>query len=58
MVDYGAGNLRSVVNAIEGLGKSVSVTQEPTAMENSSALVLQALASSGTEWKGFVSGIF
>ncbi|MBM4441964.1 MAG: imidazole glycerol phosphate synthase subunit HisH, partial [Candidatus Rokubacteria bacterium] len=34
VVDYGAGNLRSVVNALEALGHPSRVTDDPAALRD------------------------
>ncbi len=45
MVDYGMGNLRSVVNAFKKLGADVVITQDRETIERSDALVLPGVGS-------------
>lgn len=47
VVDYGAGNLRSVVNAIEALGTAVRVTNDPSTLKDASALILPGVGAFG-----------
>ncbi|MDY6765621.1 MAG: imidazole glycerol phosphate synthase subunit HisH [Halobacteria archaeon] len=45
IVDYGLGNLRSVRRGLERAGATVSVTDEPSEIENSDALVLPGVGA-------------
>jgi len=47
VVDYGAGNLRSVVNALEALGHPSRVTDDPAALRDAPALILPGVGSFG-----------
>ena len=40
IIDYGAGNLRSVAKALESLGAKPLVTSDPKEMEAADALIL------------------
>ncbi|MBI4200491.1 MAG: imidazole glycerol phosphate synthase subunit HisH [Chloroflexi bacterium] len=48
VVDYGAGNLRSVAKALERLGASPRVTSDPRALLRARGVVLPGVGSSGT----------
>lgn len=45
IVDYGAGNLRSVTNALHALGHASIVTSEPSAVATAGALILPGVGS-------------
>jgi glutamine amidotransferase len=47
VVDYGAGNLRSVANAIAKLGYQPRVTSDPTEVANAQAVVLPGVGAAG-----------
>lgn len=47
IIDYGAGNLRSVVNAFEAIGYSPTVTNNPADLKESSAIVLPGVGAFG-----------
>ncbi|MGD9576723.1 MAG: imidazole glycerol phosphate synthase subunit HisH [Syntrophorhabdus sp.] len=47
IVDYGMGNLRSVVNAFKKLGADVVITQDRETIERSDALVLPGVGAFG-----------
>lgn len=47
IIDYGAGNLRSVVNAFEAIGQSPTVTNNPADLNESSAIVLPGVGAFG-----------
>lgn len=47
VVDYGAGNLRSVVNAVEALGRSVRIATKAEELHNSAALILPGVGAFG-----------
>ncbi|MBI4286620.1 MAG: imidazole glycerol phosphate synthase subunit HisH [Chloroflexi bacterium] len=47
IVDYGAGNLRSVVNAIARLGYPVTVSSQPDAVLGAKAVVLPGVGAAG-----------
>ena len=47
IVDYGAGNLRSVVKALEQLGFSSLVTQDPDQVLGAQGVILPGVGSSG-----------
>ncbi len=40
VIDYGMGNIRSVVKAVERYADNVTVTQDPSAIESSDALIM------------------
>ena len=45
IVDYGAGNLRSVVNAVSRLGYRPKVTSSPEDMLNAKAVILPGVGA-------------
>lgn len=45
IVDYGAGNLRSVIRALERLGESAVVSSRPEVVERASRLILPGVGS-------------
>ena len=45
IVDYGAGNLRSVVNAVSKLGYQPKVTSSPTEVFNAEAVILPGVGA-------------
>lgn len=45
VVDYGAGNLRSIGKALERLGAEVEVTEEPASVEAADAVVLPGVGA-------------
>lgn len=45
VVDYGAGNLRSVVNALESLGRGVSIADSPEPLRQATAIVLPGVGA-------------
>lgn len=47
VVDYGAGNLRSVVKALERLGAAAVVTSEPQALAAADAVLLPGVGAAG-----------
>lgn len=47
IIDYGAGNLSSVVNAFAKLGFKVKVTSDPTDVEKATSIVLPGVGSFG-----------
>jgi imidazole glycerol phosphate synthase glutamine amidotransferase subunit len=47
IVDYGAGNLRSVQNTLEELGAEYTVTQEASAVRNAGAVILPGVGHFG-----------
>lgn len=47
VIDYGAGNLRSVVNAIAELGYQVKVTNNPEDVFNAVAVILPGVGAAG-----------
>ena len=47
IVDFGAGNLRSVARALERLGFSAEVTHDPDVVLNSPGVILPGVGSSG-----------
>jgi len=52
VVDYGAGNLRSVVNAIEALGRRAQVTDDPRMLCDASAIILPGVGAFGDGMEG------
>jgi glutamine amidotransferase len=51
IIDYNAGNIKSVSNAFTKLGGCVEVTNNPTIISNSSAIVLPGVGSFGDALK-------
>lgn len=47
VIDYGAGNLRSIRRALEAAGAEVSVTSEPHAIRQSDAVVFPGVGAAG-----------
>ncbi|NEP43593.1 MAG: imidazole glycerol phosphate synthase subunit HisH, partial [Okeania sp. SIO2H7] len=47
VIDYGAGNLRSVVNAFEAIGQKTHVTNNPSDLKKASAIVLPGVGAFG-----------
>lgn len=45
VVDYGAGNLRSVVNALEALGRTATIADAPDALEGATAIILPGVGA-------------
>ena len=59
LLDYGAGNVRSVINAIESLGESVSIVSQPGDILSAEKLVFPGVGAFGSMMdilnkKGFV----
>jgi imidazole glycerol-phosphate synthase subunit HisH len=52
VVDYGAGNLRSVVRALEHAGARVETTSNPADLERAHAVVLPGVAAAADTMKG------
>ena len=48
LLDYGAGNVRSVINAIEKLGGNVKVVSKPEDVVNAEKLVFPGVGSFGS----------
>jgi len=48
VIDYGAGNIRSIEKALEHVGAQVQVTDEPAVVEHASAVVLPGVGSGGS----------
>ena len=49
IVDYGAGNLRSVAKAVEKLGYSPEVTGDPQKVRNAKAVILPGVGASDSD---------
>lgn len=47
LLDYGAGNLRSVANALRRIGREPSIAAEPSAMDGATHVVLPGVGSFG-----------
>jgi glutamine amidotransferase len=47
VIDYGAGNLRSVTNALARLGYQAKVTSKPDDVENASAVIFPGVGAAG-----------
>ncbi len=52
IVDYGAGNLRSVANAIEALGRQAQVVEDARGLRGSSAIILPGVGAFGDGMEG------
>jgi imidazole glycerol-phosphate synthase subunit HisH len=52
VVDYGAGNLRSVVRALEHAGAEARVTSQPGDLDNAAAIVLPGVAAASDTMRG------
>ena len=62
IVDYGAGNLRSVANALESLGAQPRIAETPAQLEGATAIVLPGVGSFGEGMaalrrRGFVAAL-
>jgi len=51
VIDYGAGNLRSVANAISSVGCSVIITDKPADILSAKVLILPGVGSAGATMK-------
>ena len=47
VIDYGAGNLRSVVNAFDAIGEKTTLTNDPLKLEKASAVILPGVGAFG-----------
>jgi glutamine amidotransferase len=47
IIDYGAGNIRSIAKALEQVGAQVQVTDDPAIVANANAVVLPGVGSGG-----------
>src|SRR5437773_3963069 len=47
IIDYGAGNIRSIEKALEYVGASVQITDEPDTVNKAQAIVLPGVGSGG-----------
>ncbi len=47
IIDYGAGNIRSIEKALEHVGASVQITDEPETVNKAQAIVLPGVGSGG-----------
>ena len=47
VIDYGAGNLRSVLNAFEAIGREARVVDDPAGLAKASAIVLPGVGAFG-----------
>src|SRR5690349_20902329 len=47
IIDYGAGNIRSIAKALERVGASVRVTDDPAVITATQAVVLPGVGSGG-----------
>jgi glutamine amidotransferase len=47
IIDYGAGNIRSIAKALELVGAQVQVTDDPAVVTNANAVVLPGVGSGG-----------
>ena len=47
IIDYGAGNLASIVNGLKKVGAQVEITSEPKKLKNADAIVLPGVGSFG-----------
>ena len=52
VIDYGAGNLRSVVNAIQQMGSQARVTSRPEDVLNARALILPGVGAAADTMAG------
>ena len=55
IVDYGMGNLRSVVNAFEALNTEVTVTDDPAALERATGVVLPGVGAFGDGMRNLIA---
>src|SRR5579883_308004 len=54
IIDYGAGNIRSIAKALEYLGAQVTVTDDPRVVQQARAIVLPGVGSGGAAMKRMV----
>ena len=47
VIDHGAGNMRSVTNAISGLGYQATVTSDPADLRDAAAVILPGVGAAG-----------
>ncbi|HEX6511002.1 MAG TPA: imidazole glycerol phosphate synthase subunit HisH, partial [Chloroflexota bacterium] len=52
VVDYGAGNLRSVVRALEHAGAQAQITSRPADLDRAQAIVLPGVAAAADTMRG------
>ncbi len=52
IVDYGAGNLRSVLRALEHAGAKAAITSRPADLDDAQAIVLPGVAAASDTMKG------
>ena len=52
VVDYGAGNLRSVIRALEHVGATAEITCKPAELDRARAVVLPGVAAAADTMKG------
>jgi glutamine amidotransferase len=62
LINYGMGNLQSVVNAFEAVGRTVEVTDKPIKLANATAIVLPGVGAfgdgmAGLRDRGFVEAL-
>ena len=48
VIDYGAGNLRSVLNALEAVGQKPVLTNDPDELNRAAAIVLPGVGAFGS----------
>jgi len=52
LIDYGAGNVRSIENAFKKLGVEVKLTQKPSGLKKADAIILPGVGNFGDAMKG------
>lgn len=55
VVDYGAGNLRSVARALEATGAEPIVTDQPAVLERADGVVLPGVGAAGAAMRGLLA---
>lgn len=54
IIDYGAGNIRSIAKALEHVGAQVQVTENPAVVAHAEAVVLPGVGSGGSAMKRLI----
>ena len=47
ILDYGAGNVRSVINAVESLGKKINIVKKPSDITDAEKLIFPGVGHYG-----------
>lgn len=58
VIDYGAGNLRSVLNALERVGTRAAIVRDPAKLESAEKLILPGVGAFGDAMRNLEEGGF